>query len=229
METTYELIKATKGLLQGRPEDLRRVYDLSLNDIFFQMQFVMCEEQKITDNLEKFYVDVNRSLAMIGSPENIANWLNELVHQNIATWIRYNRPEMLNSEERGIYVPPSRVESFVVGHEAEDIEYTRALEHFLCRLPEIHKQMAVAYYYDDMSMDKMEEIFMIDSKMINNRITYIEKSLAEMMGQFCKEHRYTTKNINSQRIRTALIELASLYKYPYEDALFENVKRKIGR
>ncbi len=230
METTYELIKAARGLSQGKFDNLRKLFDLSLDDIFFQMQFVMNEERKITDNLEDFYINLAGSAFVLGAPEGIAQWLNESAHSTITKWMNTSRREMLSAEERGMYDSSQMMfETFVPGREADEIEYTRAIEEAICKLPEIHRQTAIAFYYDDLPMESMEELFMVDSFVINKRITYIEKNLSQYMSSFCKEHRYQIKKVSSQRIRSALIELASMYKYPYADALFENVRVKSGR
>ena len=229
MDTTFELVRATKGLFSGKRECFRDIYDMSLDDIYFQLQFVMCDEKIITKEIEKFFVSFSNGIFMIDSAEGIAEWLNISVLQRTADWLRESRREMLAAEMRGSYPVPSTVGSFLAGEELDDMEYTKALAGFLCNLPEIHRQTAVAFYYANLSQDAIIDTLMIDTVILKNRIAYIEKILSDNLREYCKERRCAMINVSSQRIRTALFELSKLYKYPYKDDLYANIDAQIKK
>lgn len=223
MDTTFELVRATKSMFAGRRESFRDIYDIALDDIYFQLQFVMCDEQNITKEIEKFFVNFSKGIFMTDSAEGIAELLNISVMQKTDEWVREKRREMLVAEERGSYPVPNSASTFLTGETLDDMEYTKALAGFLCNLPEIHRQTAVAFYYDNLSQDAIVDSLMIDSVVLKNRIAYIEKVLSDNLREYCKERHCAMTNVNSQRIRTALFELSKLYKYPYRDELYANI------
>ena len=223
MDTTFELVRAARGLNQGRPDSLRDIFYLSVDDVFFQIQFVLCDENKINGELEDFYVKVAKSGFMLDDPNNIAEFLNETALNRTGSWVRNNLYDQLQTEKRGGYQVPFFTEDFLSGDEIIDVEYTKAMGSFICTFPEIFRQTALAFYYANLPMDKITDALMIDSHTVKARTTYIEKILSQKMHGYCKERGYQSKSVNPQRIRTAMFELAKMYRYPYKDPLFANI------
>lgn len=228
MDTTFELVRATRGFLSGKREYFKDMYTLSLNDVYFQLQFVMCDEQHITEEIEKFFVKTYKSAFMVENAENIAEWLNISIHQTSSDWIRKNRADMLRNEAKGGYLPPQGHSEYLAGREIDEMEFNKVLVGYICNLPEIYRQTALAFYFDNLSEDAIVDAFMIDAITLKNRITFIEKSLAAEIHDYCKENKYMMVSVNSQKIRTALFELSKLYKYPYMEELFQNIAVKVG-
>lgn len=227
MDTTYELVRATRGLSQGRPNSLKEIFDISLNDIFFQIQFILCDQNKINDELEKFYIGVSKGRVLIGDPNNMAEWLNESAISVAMSIFRDKYSSQISTEKSGGYKAPLYSETYLTGPEIPDLEDLKTMGAFICTLPELHRLTAVAFYYDRLPMDKITEIFATDTATIKSRLTYIEKILTQKMHGYCEQRGYSTKSITPQRIRTALFELAKLYEYPFGDALFNNIVARI--
>ncbi|HOO79425.1 MAG TPA: hypothetical protein PLQ04_03460 [Lachnospiraceae bacterium] len=226
MDTTYELVKATRGFLQGHLDDFRRIFELSVDDMYFQMQFIICDEEQIDQELEKLYINVIQNFFMMEAPENIAEWMNETVTQFTSDWLRTNRRDMLMAENRGAYAVPMVSEVYIPGNDMEDMEFTKMLENFLCTLPEIHRQTALAYYYNNLSMDKLVDILMLEASAVKRRTSYIEKNLILQMEEFCKEHNYRTRSLNSQKILMALVDLQKLYRFQRTESLYNSIRMK---
>jgi len=227
MDTTYELVRSARGLMQGRLENLKNIFDISIDDIFFQLQFVMCDEQKINDELENFYLTFNHNVFLLDSADSVAEVINQSVTRQTNDWMRINRQGMLQAERNGAYVPPVFSETYIPGMEIMDAEYTKTLASFICTLPELYRQTALAFYYCNLPVEVLRDELLITEIALKNRITYIEKTLSQQMHGYCKDRGYQMKPVNSQRMRTALYELAKLYKYPYGEALFNNIRTKI--
>ena len=51
LNTKYELISAAKYFMKGNTADFRKIYDIALDDMFFQMQFVICDDNTISKHL----------------------------------------------------------------------------------------------------------------------------------------------------------------------------------
>ena len=229
METTYELVRCARSLTQGRPGSLNEIFNLTLNDIFFQIQLILCDENKINDELERFYIGVSKGRALLDNPNNVAQWLNESAVAAIVNIFREKYVNQLTEEKLGAYKVPMYVETYLTGDEIPDVEFIKTLSAFICTLPELHRMTALAFYYDGLPMDKITELFERDSATIKARLTYIEKILGQKIHAYCEQRGYSAKSINPQKIRQALTDLAKLYSYPYGDILYNNVVARLNR
>lgn len=229
MNTKYELISAAKYFMKGNTADFRKIYDIALDDMFFQMQFVICDDNTISKHLEDFFVYLAKSFFMLESANDVAEWINENVTQKTGEWIRKNRTDMLYAEENGAYSVPVISDTYISGADIPDAEYMYALETAICELPEIHRNTAIAFYYDNLSMGKLADLLFMDEKLLKNRIVYIEKTLMGSMQRYCKEHGYQMKPVTAQRILMALSEMQKMYRYPHPDALYEIIASRITR
>jgi len=226
METTFELIKAAKAFMSGRSDGLRQIYELSIQDVYFQFQFVMCDPHNINRYLEDFYAKLSRNTYGLESPEAITAWINETVLEYSGDWIKRYRREMFNAEKGGMYKTSKAMKPYLSGIEIDGNEAIRAIENFICELPEIHRQTALAYYYCNLPMEKIKEVLEVDQFTISDRINFIEKTLTDNLAKYCKERNAAMPPVNTVRINKALSELSKLYKYPYVNELFENIKIK---
>lgn len=227
MDITYELLRATKGFMQGRSEDFWRIFELSIDDMYFQMQFIICDEEQISYHLEKLYTYFIQNAFMLDAPEQVAEWMNETVLQRTSDWLRKNRQDMLQAEAQGAYAVPMVADMFIPGNDMEDAEYTRTLENYLCTLPEIHRMTALGFYYSRLPIDKIEEATLLDASVIKNRTGFIERTLSGQMQEYCKERGCRMKPITSQRLLTALCELQKLYRYPHAEELYNTLRIKV--
>ena len=229
MNTTYELVKSAKYFIQGHTEDFGKIFELSLNDMYFQIHFIVCDDEQTIKMLEKYFVYVKQNAFLLDTPEEFASWLNENVTQFTADWLEENRRDMLFADKAGAYEVQSGADTYLPGNEIDDLEYICTLENYICNLPEIHRQTALAFYYDDLPMEKLEELLHMDAIRIKKRIEYIEKTLNQQMKQYCKERGYSMPKVDSQKILRALSELAKLYRYPDAMGLWQQINSRTIR
>lgn len=227
MDTTFELVRSTRSWLNGRKESFREIYDLAVNDVYFQLQFVMCDDRNITNEIEHFFLNMSKSVFILDKADNVAEWINEMALSQTYEWMTANRTEMVNAERRGMYPVPAPSNTYVSGSEMEDTEYKKVLSSYLCDLPELHRQTAMAYYFANLSEDKILDVLMLDKNTFKNRISYIEITLSNKVREYCKENGYMVNPADSRRIRAALFDLAKLYDYPYKNELFDLIMSKL--
>ena len=229
MDTTYELVRAAKGLLKRGNESFRELYGLSVDDVYFQLQFVMADDENITQQIEDFYVELSKSIYLLEVPDRVAEWLNTQMLIFSARWLRKNRADLTRLEMSGAYDVKKVAEPYISGMEMEDMEYIRNLAGFLRNLPEIHRQTAIAFYYSNLSDETIKEYLFIDKPVLSKRTAYIEHKLNEEMRQVCLDRGFQMKTVTTQKIRTALFELSRAYKYPYKEELYSNISFKTGK
>lgn len=226
LDTTFELVKSARYFMQGHSDDFWRIYEMSVDDMYYQLLFVVCDEVQTEQLLEKLYIYFVQNSFLLENPEDYASWMNETVSQFTADWLKENRQNMLMAEASGAYAVPVGANAYLPGNEIDDLEYIRTLENYICNLPEIHRQTALMFYFDNLPMEKMEEILQLSATEIRNRIGFIEKTLDQQMQAYCKDRGYSMKNVDAQKILRALSELAKLYRYMNAEATYNNIRIK---
>lgn len=226
MEATYELINAARGVMQGSAASFWRLYELTLDDVYFQLHYTMASENDINPELEKVFITLAREFSLLDEPSNVMRWINDVVTRQLSNWIEVHREATLLAEKAGKYDPPVYQDNYLPALEAEDYVYTQALENMLCGFPELYRSMIIALYYDDYTVEEVADMLMLEKSVIAKRMEYIEKTLAIKMEEYCKENKIAKKPITAQKIRSALFEMQKLYRYPYAEVLFNNVRIK---
>lgn len=227
MRTTFELIKATGAVLKGNRDAFPEVLKLSVNDLFFQTFFVVCDEEKTDEYLQDMYVKLLKNSMLLESANDAADWLNEGVIEKTTEHLMRQRQDMIIAEKKGAYEPPRDTGLYTTGPEMSDYDFMNLLENMICNLPEIHRQTALAFYYDGIDLNKMSDIMMVDVATLRRRIEYIENTLVIQMKDFCKKSKYSYTTITPQRILAALNELAVLYRYKDIQGLYDRIYQKM--
>ena len=80
MEATYELISAARGVMQGNSESFWRLYERTLDDVYFQLHFTMASQQDINPELEKVYISLARGFTTLEKPEEVLKVLDLYLH-----------------------------------------------------------------------------------------------------------------------------------------------------
>lgn len=212
--------------MQGHSDDFWRIYEMSIDDMYFQLLFIVCDDRQTDALLEKLYIYFAQNTFLLDNPNDYALWMNETVSQFTADFLLANRKEMLAAETAGAYEVPTGPDAYLPGNEIDDIEYIRTLENYICNLPEIHRQTALMFYFDDLTMEKMVDILQMDALKIKKRIAFIEKTLNRQMREYCKERGYSMPYVDSQKILRALAELGKLYRYSDAEKLFNQIRIK---
>lgn len=227
MNTTFELVKAARYYLDGKKDDFMKIFSLSLNDLYFQTYFITTDPNRIVEQLVDLYARVVRETAILNSPDSIAEWLNKAVTENNGQFLELERKEQLMAERKGELPAPQVPIEFLNGVDMEEAEFTVVLENALCKLPEIHRATAVAFYYDDLSSEDICEALQIDPMTLKNRLTYIEKAVTCDIHNYCKERGYKMKAVDARRILLALAELQRGYVFPDPAGLYQMLLQKV--
>lgn len=173
------------------------------------------------------YVKLLKNSMLLESANEAADWLNEGAIEKTTEHLMRQRQDMIIAEKKGAYEPPRDTGLYTTGPEMSDYDFMNLLENMICNLPEIHRQTALAFYYDGIDLNKMSDIMMVDVATLRRRIEYIENTLVIQMKDFCKKSKYSYTTITPQRILAALNELAVLYRYKDIQGLYDRIYQKM--
>lgn len=224
MEATYEVISAVRGIRQGKPDSFKKLFMISLNEMYFQFYFTVANQNVINEELSRFYQSVDKQFSLLEKEGDIVDWMNQIAMNQINDWIATNCKDLLEAEKRGVYEPPVYEDRYLPALEASDLEYTKALMAIINEFPVIFRFIAVAIYFNNYTAEELADMLYVEKSVITKRIDYIKKVLAVRMQDYCAAKKIAKITINTQKIRTAMVELGKLYEYPYAEQLYEVVK-----
>ena len=137
MQTSYELIQATKGVISKKPDAFLKFMELTTSDMFFQVKFVVCDDAFVNQELTALYKYFKKNFFLLENPNGVAEWINGVATEQSDRWLLKNKRDQLDAEKKGTYTAIPDKDALGPGLEIESIEYTQVLVDFLCKLPEI--------------------------------------------------------------------------------------------
>ena len=226
MVTTYELQRRMKGFISGNVQDFLEIYRITVDDMYYQLQFIICDETKTALLLEDFYNNLSKSAFELEAQSELAGWINEKITQVTTRWLNENRATMVRAERSGMYVPPMPTDRYLPGIEMSQADFTHILAEKICNLPEIYRQTAIAYYYNGFRQDQMNTLLESDTMRLKKRIEFIEKTLLAQMQDYCYANKVAMSKLDMVAIRMAMIYLQTYYHYANKENFYNYLQQK---
>ena len=228
MITTYELQKRMNGFKSGNVQDFLDIYRITVDDMYYQLQFIICDESKTALLLEDFYNNLQKSAFELEQQSEMSTWLNEKITQVTTRWLNENRANMVRAERSGLYIPPQPTDRYLPGIEMSQADFTHVLAERICNLPEIYRQTALAYYYNGFKQEQLNTLLESDTTRLKRRIEFIEKTLLAQMRDYCYANKVAMSKLDMVAIRMAMIYLQTYYHYANKDNFFNYLQQKFS-
>ena len=225
MITTYELQKRMNGFKSGNVQDFLDIYRITVDDMYYQLQFIICDEAKTALLLEDFYNNLQKSAFELEQQSEMSTWLNEKITQVTTRWLNAN---MVRVERSGLYIPPQPTDRYLPGIEMSQADFTHVLAERICNLPEIYRQTALAYYYNGFKQEQLNTLLESDTTRLKRRIEFIEKTLLAQMRDYCYANKVAMSKLDMVAIRMAMIYLQTYYHYANKDNFFNYLQQKFS-
>ncbi|MBR1472136.1 MAG: hypothetical protein IJ600_10910 [Lachnospiraceae bacterium] len=229
MVTTYELQKRMKGFVSGHTEEFLDIYRITADDMYYQLQFIICDEAKSAALLEEFFYKLPKLTFETEPQTELAGWLNEKITQVTTRWLQENRSDMVRAEQIGLYIPPNSIDRYLPGIELSQADFTHALAERICNLPELYRQTALAYYYNSFSAAQLSALLEIDNMRLRKRIEFIEKTLFSQMQDYCYSNKVAMSKLDMVAIRMALIYIQQYYSYENKEAFLLSLQQRFTK
>ncbi len=223
MDTTFELIRVMRGAAKGNKDDFRKLFRVIADDMYFQVVLVVCDPVETDRVMKDLFSYIYRNALLIENPENAAEWINTVITQRTTSWLKVNRAAMIAADKKELYPVPTGPDAYLPGNEIEDEDFNRIMIEAVCNMPEVIRQTALAFYFDDLPMEVIIDSTDVDKSLIKRRCQFVERTCSFKVQDFCKANRLGMREVNSQRVRQVLKEMAGYYKYPSTEEVIVQV------
>ncbi|MBO5373041.1 MAG: RNA polymerase sigma factor [Lachnospiraceae bacterium] len=176
------LEQAIEQLKNGEQQGFQILYDKTHNYVYMQARNFLKNESDANDLVQEVYINAYRSIHSLQENQKIYGWLCGITFRQATKLMRKQKEVLMQDEEEGIF---ENIVDF-----DEDIQPEKALDKktsaqilldLMDELPELQKGALLAYYYDEMSIGEIAEIYSCSEGTIKSRLNYARKSLKELI------------------------------------------------
>lgn len=163
MDTEKELIKST---LAGSVEAYRKLYEITVQDVYRTVRFLVANIADSDDIVQEIYISVYRSLQHYDLTRPFRPWLMAIAIRQVQTYRRqrWRHFRLLQKAE----VREEVEQDF--SHELTDKMSQQALIHVVNKLPFKLKQVVILHYLNQYTQEEIAEILSIPLGTVKSRI-----------------------------------------------------------
>lgn len=163
MDKEKELIKST---LAGSVEAYRKLYEITVQDVYRTVRFLVANVTDSDDIVQEIYISVYRSLHQYDLTRPFRPWLMTIAIRQVHTYRRqrWRHFRLLQKVE----VKEEMQEDF--SHALTDKMSQQALIHAVSKLPFKLKQVIILHYLNQHTQEEVSEILNIPLGTVKSRI-----------------------------------------------------------
>lgn len=172
-----ELLKGIKQLKNGDEQGFATIYHKTYKYVYSRAKSMFSDEQTAQDLVQEVYVAVYRSIHTLQSDESLYAWLRTITFQQGTMLMRKDRKELLLSEDNEEMFDAITDENVEIENDYVDKQDIEIIRECINRLSSEHKSIVMAYYYDNLKVDDIAELFNISTGTIKSRLFSARKKL----------------------------------------------------
>ncbi len=202
--TKQELVQLVENTKAGNGQAYEYLYNVYYNDVYYTCFKLLGNEKNAEDITQDTFVEGLVSINTLSESEKFPSWLTKVAANKSLDFLRKNnRLISADNEELDKFAD---VEDFAVSLDNrmidEDVKTT--LTAIINRLPEIQRNTLFLFYYRNMSIKEIAELYGCPESTVKSRLAYARKFMkAQIEGFENQDYRF--------RCNAALPFLAALF------------------
>ena len=191
MAIENELIKGIELLKEGKEEGFNILYSHTYNYVYGRAKVIMKNEEDALDLTQETFVQAYKGILQLEDVNNIYAWLGSITYRQGMKMFRKRREILVGEEAEGIFEEvEDNDRDYHPESSADEKATAEIMKKMIEELPELQKATIMAYYYDNMKIDDIAEVFECSSNTVKSRLNYAKKTLKEKVEVHEKENRY---------------------------------------
>ncbi len=224
MAVEKELIKGINLMMQGNEAGFNTLYSYTYNYVYGRARMIMKDEQDALDLTQETYIQAYKHIHTLEDVNNIYAWLGGIVYRSGMKIFRKKRDVLVNEDAEGIFENVvSEDKDFRPEVTAEEKATSNIIMSMIDELPELQKAAILAFYYDNMKIDDIAEMFDCSSNTIKSRLNYAKKFLKDRVEMHEKKYAYKLHSLSPAVLFLALRSLLAGETYTMSAAVAQGV------
>lgn len=174
---------AIEQLRQGEQQGFQVLYDQTHNYVMMQARSLLKNDADVHDLVQEVYFNAYRSIDSLQENKRIYAWLGGIAFRQ-ATKLLRKQKDVLVQEEEAVFGALVDLDEDVQPEQAlQKRESAQIVKEMLEELPELQKAALLAYYYDEMSVREIAEVFSCSEGTVKSRLNYARKNLKQAIQE----------------------------------------------
>lgn len=224
MAVEKELLKGIELLKEGKEEGFNILYSHTYNYVYGRAKVIMKNEDDALDLTQETFIQAYKGIQQLEDVNNIYAWLGSITYRQGMKMYRKRREILVGEDAEGIFEDIEEDDSdYHPEASAEEKATSDIMKSMIEELPELQKATIMAYYYDNMKIDAIAEVFECSSNTVKSRLNYAKKFLRTKVEEHEKENRYKLHSLTPAVFVFAFRSLVSGDKYVMSAAMAQGV------
>ena len=224
MAIEKELLKGIELLKEGKEEGFNILYSYTYNYVYGRAKVIMKNEDDALDLTQETFVQAYKGIQQLEDVNNIYAWLGSIIYRQGMRMFRKRKEVLVGEDAEGIFEDVEDDDSdYHPEASAEEKATADIVKSMIDELPELQKATIMAYYYDNMKIDEIAEVFECSSNTVKSRLNYAKKFLKTKVEEHEKQNRYKLHSLTPAVFMFAFRSLFSGEKYVMSAAVAHGV------
>lgn len=192
MAIEKELLEAIELMKDGKEEGFNLLYSYTYRFVYSRARSIMNNEQDALDLTQETYTQAYKGIHSLKDTNTIYAWLGAIVYNQGMQIYKKNKHETLVDEESEYILETIENEDkdMLPEESAEAKALSDILVEILDELPEFQRAAIMAFYYDNMKIEEIAEVFECSPNTIKSRLNYAKKFLKTKIEEHEKANQY---------------------------------------
>lgn len=229
MAVERELLKGIELLKAGKEEGFNILYSHTYNYVYGRARVIMKNDEDALDLAQETFVQAYKGIQQLEDVNNIYAWLGSITYRQGMKMFRKRKEVLVGEDAEGIFEEVEDEDSDYHPEASADEKATADIvKSLIDELPELQKATIMAYYYDNMKIDEIAEVFECSSNTIKSRLNYAKKFLKTKVEEHEKANRYKLHSLTPAVFILAFRSLLSGEKYVMSAAVASKVAKDVA-
>jgi len=170
-------------MIQGDSEAFRRVYELTKDDVYRLLVFLLNDEEDAGDVLSEVYLSLHRSLRSYRPEQPFRKWLNGIAARQASNWKRKLWRRMRLFDRVKAMADASTTDRLLAEERAIEKESSAEMLALINKLPYKLREVIVLRHYREYSLEEIAETLGIPVGTVKSRNHSANGKLRQWIGQ----------------------------------------------
>ena len=214
MAVEKDLLKGIELLKEGKEEGFNILYSHTYNYVYGRAKVIMKNDDDALDLTQETFIQAYKGIKQLEDVNNIYAWLSGITYRQGMKMFRKRKEVLVGEDAEGIFEDVEDNDSDYHPEASADEKATSDIvKSMIEELPELQKATIMAYYYDNMKIDDIAEVFECSSNTVKSRLNYAKKFLKTKVEEHEKENRYRLHSLTPAVFVFAFRSIVSGDKY----------------
>ena len=226
-----ELAKAVEQLKNGDKDGFPVFYQETYRYIYARAKCICSNEQDALELMQEVYLIAYKNIKSLHASEALYGWLKTITLRQGASMLKKKNKEYLLPEESEMTLEEMPDETAELEENYLDKQDLDTIRSCVERLSDDQRAVILAYYYENMKVEEIGEVFSISAGTVKSRLYLARKKLKNYLEEEEKKQGYTFHSFGAVTLVLVLRSLLkeNMYQAEKNSALiYQNLCQQIG-